>query len=676
MWYHAPMETFSDLFCDSASGGHGLSEPLARAIEEMGFTKPSPIQAQALPILTSDATDFIGLAATGTGKTAAFAIPVLQKLDPKKKMVQAIILCPTRELCMQVAGQVNLLGKYLGIRALPIYGGAGYEEQIRGLRSGDQIVVGTPGRVIDHLERGTLKIENVATIILDEADEMISMGFREDMETIMSKVPRETSNIWLFSATMSGPVRKVADEFLRSPKTVQVNRTEMLSSTVEQYYYMVREKDKPEILCKLVDAAEDFYGVVFCQTKSLVADLGRYLTDRGYKADCLHGDMSQGAREQVMAKFRTKKLRILVGTDVAARGIDVKDMTHVINYSIPRELDTYVHRIGRTARSGKAGFAMSLVTPTHRHLLGKIEKMTKSRILEGVVPSRKVIGIKKLGNALSLLMEQNTYPRAVELMNDAWKETITSMTGEEIAARFLTLMHPEVFMEARAEMTREARPELEREKRRQSDSNARGDRPYRPRADRGERPYRDRPREDREFKPRFDREEKRDFKPRFERPAEGDQKRDFKPRFDRAESRDSKPRFDRAEEHDSKPRFKAADSRDENRPFKKFDREDRPFKKFEREERGSYEKRDAKPKFERSEDRSERPDFSAKSFSKPRVDKYASKRREVSPVGGGFKPRKELAREAKERGGKESIPALTHTKKGADGNHPPRRSKH
>lgn len=441
------MENFNDLT---------LSLPLSRAILEMGFTKPSPIQAQTLPILLDEPTDFIGLAATGTGKTAAFCIPLLEKIDTKKRAVQALILCPTRELSLQVAGQVSLLGKYLGIRALTIYGGTGYGDQIRGLKEGAQVVVGTPGRLIDHLERGTLKLDNVKTVILDEADEMISMGFREDMETILEKAPEEGSNIWLFSATMSSPVRKVADEFLEKPKMVQVNRTEMLSSTVEQFYYMTQEKNKPEVLCKLIDAADEFFGVIFCQTKALVADLTRYLQDRNYKVDCLHGDLTQAARENIMNKFRNRKLNILVCTDVAARGLDVKDVTHVINFSIPRELDNYVHRIGRTARSGKKGLAMSLVTPSHRHLLSKIEKMTKSRILEGVIPTRKAVGSKKVAGVLSSLMEQKTFARAVELMDDAWKQAVQSMSAEEVAARFLTLMHPEVFAEA-------GRPAMERD---------------------------------------------------------------------------------------------------------------------------------------------------------------------------------------------------------------------
>ncbi len=430
------METFEEL---------PLEPNLKRAISDLGFTTPSPIQAQTLPLLLGEKTDFIGLAATGTGKTAAFSIPLLQRIQPRKKGIQALILCPTRELCMQVAEQVRLLGKYLGISALPIYGGAGYEEQLRGLRNGVPVVVGTPGRVIDHLKRGTLKLVDVHTVILDEADEMISMGFREAIDTVLAET--KESNTWLFSATMSPEVRRVANQYLSQPKMVQVNRTEMLSSTVEQSFYMTQEKNKPEVLCKLIDAADDFYGLIFCQTKSLVIDLTRYLSERSYKVDSLHGDMSQASRETTMLAFREKRVKILVCTDVASRGLDVKDISHVINFSLPRELDAYVHRIGRTARSGKTGLAMSLVTPSHRHLLNKIEHMTKSRFVEGVVPTRKAIGMKKIANLLVKFNEQQSATRAVDLMDDAWKQALENMSPQEVAARFLSLMYPWVFAE-------------------------------------------------------------------------------------------------------------------------------------------------------------------------------------------------------------------------------------
>jgi ATP-dependent RNA helicase DeaD len=418
-----------------------------RAIDELGYEKPSPIQAEALPILLAGPTDFLGLAATGTGKTAAFAIPLLERLDPANRAVQGLILCPTRELALQVAGQINLLGKHLGVKALPVYGGSSYGDQIHGLKKGATVVVGTPGRVVDHLGRGTLVLDQLTTLILDEADEMISMGFKDDLEAILSQAPRESSNIWLFSATMSSEVRKVADAYLVEPQQVQINRTEMLPENIEQLYFKTHEGDKPEILCKLIDAADDFFGLVFCQTKALVTDLTQYLKSRGYLVDCLHGDMDQDARERTMKSFRDRKVKLLICTDVASRGLDVKDITHVINYSLPRELDNYVHRIGRTARSGKKGVAMSLVTPSHRGLIARIERMTKSRMNEGRIPSRKELGAKKVNSALTRFQDQEYFSRAIEVMGEEWKAALAGMTSEEVAGRFLAMTHPEIFGE-------------------------------------------------------------------------------------------------------------------------------------------------------------------------------------------------------------------------------------
>jgi ATP-dependent RNA helicase DeaD len=424
-----------------------LSEPLARAVTDLGYTVPTPIQAQALPVLLGGPTDFIGMAGTGTGKTAAFGIPLIEQIDASKRHVQGLVLCPTRELAIQVCGQLNLMGKHKGIKALPVYGGTGYGEQQEGLRHGVQIVVGTPGRLIDHLDRRALTLDAIKTVVLDEADEMISMGFRDDLEKILKSVPREKSHIWLFSATMSGDVRRVADTYLRHPKQVQVNRTEMLSTTVEQIYYTVRESDKPEILCKIVEATEDFYGLVFCQTKALVAELSEYLQGRGLKVDCLHGDKSQDDRERTMRAFRDKKVTLLICTDVASRGLDVKELTHVINYSVPKELDVYVHRIGRTARSGKPGTAISFMIPTHRHLISRLEHWTKSKMKEGKVPSRKDIATKKVSKLLERFLGQKHFARAAELLGPDWKAATGEMSPDEVIGRFIAMTSPELFEE-------------------------------------------------------------------------------------------------------------------------------------------------------------------------------------------------------------------------------------
>lgn len=417
---------------------------MLKALEALGFTTPSPIQTQSLPLLLKRETDMLAMAATGTGKTAAFGIPLVENLNEEARGVQALILCPTRELALQVSSQIKAFGKYLGLQVATVYGGSGYGEQIRALKDGAQIVVGTPGRVIDHLEKGTLNLKNLKTIVLDEADEMISMGFREDLEKVLDASPRETTNIWLFSATMSKEVKRVADKYLREPEFIQINRTEVLSSTIEQLYMKVREGNKPEVLRKIIDATDDFYGIIFCQTKALVIELTQYLSESGYKVDCLHGDRDQNSRERTMQSFRNRKVSVLVCTDVAARGLDVKDVTHVINYSLPRELESYVHRIGRTARSGKQGIAISLVTPSHFHLLSQVERITKSKIAETRIPNRKDIAEKKLSKVLTQFQEAKDFTRLSEILGDQWKASLAELPVEEVAMRFLAMMMPDL----------------------------------------------------------------------------------------------------------------------------------------------------------------------------------------------------------------------------------------
>lgn len=425
-----------------------LSEPVARAIAELGYAAPTDIQREALPVLLGAPTDFIGQAATGTGKTAAFGIPLLERVDASKKLVQGLILCPTRELAVQVSGQINLFGKHKGVKAVPIYGGASYAAQLDGLKHGAAIVVGTPGRIIDLIDRGALKLSGVRTVVLDEADEMISMGFKEELEKILGSITRDACHIWLFSATMSPGVRRVADAYLRKPRQVQINRGEMLSSTVEQTYFLARESDKVDLIVKIIESADEFYGLVFCQTKALVMDVNQALLERGYKVDSLHGDKSQQDRDRTMKAFREKKLTMLVCTDVASRGLDVKELTHVINFSIPREMDAYVHRIGRTARSGKSGQAISLVSPSNRHMIGRIEHMTKSRMKEGKIPTRQEIGARKVARILADFQKQDRYFRAAEFLGPDWELATDEMDLKEIIARFVSMLTPETFADA------------------------------------------------------------------------------------------------------------------------------------------------------------------------------------------------------------------------------------
>ena len=363
-----------------------LDDRLLRAVTDMGFEEPSPIQAQAIP-LQMEGLDIIGQAQTGTGKTAAFGIPLLQKIDPRSKKLQAIALCPTRELAIQVADEIRKLSKYMhGIKILPIYGGQDIVRQIRGLKEGTQIVIGTPGRVMDHMRRGTIKFDRVHTVILDEADEMLNMGFLEDMETILSQLPEERQTV-MFSATMPGAIAQIAKKFQKDPKIVKVVKKELTVPKVTQYYYEVKPKNKGEVMCRLLDMYAPKLSVVFCNTKKQVDELVQALQGRGYFAEGLHGDLKQVQRDRVMKGFRTGRTEILVATDVAARGIDVDDVEAVFNYDIPQDDEYYVHRIGRTGRAGREGMAFSLVVGKEVYKLRDIQRYCKTKILPQPIPS-------------------------------------------------------------------------------------------------------------------------------------------------------------------------------------------------------------------------------------------------------------------------------------------------
>lgn len=422
-----------------------ISAPLHRAIEELGFTNLTPIQEETLPVLLDRRTDFLGMAATGTGKTAAYAIPLLSELDVKSKKTQVLILSPTRELTQQIADSIQSIGKYMDARLVTIYGGAGYADQIRGLKQGAHIVIATPGRLIDHLERGTVDLSEVGTVILDEADKMISMGFKEDMEKILKavKIGSKDSHTWLFSATLQPDLRRVAEQYLKNPVRVQINSTEMLSGTVEQLYYPVAEDDKPEAICRFLEVTDDFYGLIFCQTKALVTDLSRFLRQRGYAIEELHGDKSQFEREQTLKRFRAGDVKILVCTDVAARGLDVKDLTLVVNYSLPRELESYVHRIGRTGRSGAKGVALSLVTRSHFHLIRRLEELTGTKIKRGAIPTATEVARKKMSKLLERFSTVDTSDGLLDLFDDSWAGAFEGKDAREIAARFIGMAFPD-----------------------------------------------------------------------------------------------------------------------------------------------------------------------------------------------------------------------------------------
>src|SRR6266496_2380495 len=338
----------------------GLSEELLKAIDKLGFEQAAPIQAASIPVLMQG-RDVVGQSQTGSGKTAAFAVPAIEKVDPDNRATQVLILCPTRELAVQVSEEVHKLALFKrGVHALPIYGGQSYERQFQGLKQGVQIVIGTPGRVMDHMRRGTLRLETVKMVILDEVDVMLNMGFREDIEFILQATPKERQTVF-FSATIPRPIQQLIERYARDPQNIRIEQKALTVPTVEQIYYEVDRRYKIELLTRLIDIHDFKLGIVFCNTKRMVDDLVEHLNAQGYSADRLHGDMTQAMRDPVMNKFRKSGLEFLVATDVAARGIDVDDVEVVFNYDLPYDVEDYVHRIGRTGRAGRSGRAISFV---------------------------------------------------------------------------------------------------------------------------------------------------------------------------------------------------------------------------------------------------------------------------------------------------------------------------
>lgn len=356
----------------------GLSPEVMKAVSKMGFEEATPIQAATIPLSLQN-RDVIGQAQTGTGKTAAFGIPLIEKIDMNHDAVQAIIVAPTRELAIQVSEELYKIGSTKRVRVLPIYGGQDIERQIRALKKHPHIIVGTPGRVLDHIQRRTLRLQNVHTVVLDEADEMLNMGFVEDIEAILSHVPTERQTL-LFSATMPEPIRRIAERFMNNPELVRVKAKEMTVPNIQQYYIEIQEKKKFDTLTRLLDIQSPELAIVFGRTKRRVDELAEALNLRGYTAEGIHGDLSQAKRLSVLRKFKEGSIDILVATDVAARGLDISGVTHVYNFDIPQDPESYVHRIGRTGRAGKTGMAITFVTPREIGQLHHIEKTTKRKM--------------------------------------------------------------------------------------------------------------------------------------------------------------------------------------------------------------------------------------------------------------------------------------------------------
>jgi len=417
----------------------GLNAKLLRGIEEMGFEEATPIQEQAIPMVLSG-VDVIGQAQTGTGKTAAFAVPILERIDPSDRHLQAIVLCPTRELCIQVAGEFRKLCKYThNIRLLPIYGGQEISKQIRSLKGGVQIIIGTPGRVMDHMRRRTLKVETIRMVVLDEADEMLNMGFREDIEEILKETPEDRQTV-LFSATMPKPILEIAQTYQRDAQTIRVVKKELTVANIEQYYYEVRPKNKDEVLSRLLDMYDPKLSIVFCNTKKKVDEVACELQGRGYFAEGLHGDMKQAQRDRVMENFRKGKTEILIATDVAARGIDVDDVDIVFNYDIPQDDEYYVHRIGRTGRAGKTGLALSFVVGKEIYKLKEIQHYCKTKVKARPIPSLNDITHTRTDNLfreLSVIIENGDLSAMIAMVEEKLNEQ--DYTALDVAAAFLKM---------------------------------------------------------------------------------------------------------------------------------------------------------------------------------------------------------------------------------------------
>ena len=422
----------------------GLGEKTIKALLKKGFEEPTPIQALTIPALLNGDKDIIGQAQTGTGKTAAFSLPILENFTPNGT-IQAIVLTPTRELAGQVCEEMNTLAAGKKIKVTPVYGGQSIELQIRNLKKGTDIVVGTPGRVMDLMDRKLIKLNNLKYFILDEADEMLNMGFVEDIEKIL-QATNEDKRMLFFSATMPAEILKIAKNHMKEYEVLAVKAKELTTNLTDQIYFEVNERDKFEALYRIIDLTKDFYGIVFCRTKNDANELVGRLNDRGYDAEGLHGDISQNYREVTLKRFKAKKINILVATDVAARGIDVNDLSHVINYSIPQEAESYVHRIGRTGRAGKEGTAITFITPREYRRLLQIQKTVKTEIRKERVPEIKdVIQAKKfrLMEDLNDILAQGDY----ENFKDFAKELLTGENSLDIIAALLKHSYDDILDE-------------------------------------------------------------------------------------------------------------------------------------------------------------------------------------------------------------------------------------
>lgn len=420
------MTTFEDL---------GLDERLVRATSELGFVSPTEIQEKGIPVLLRGTKDFIGLAQTGTGKTAAFGLPLLHVIDEDQKHPQALVVCPTRELCIQIVNEIELFKKHLkGVHVVAVYGGASIGAQIRDLKRGVQIVVATPGRLIDLIERKAINLEEIQYVILDEADEMLNMGFQDDIEFILQNTPKREST-WLFSATMPAEIRKVSKRYMKDPVEITVGKANTTNKSIDHQYYVTSAQHRYETLKRLIDFNPGIYGLVFTRTKVDAQDIAEKLTREGYDIDALHGDLTQQQRDKVMGQFRDKSLQLLIATDVAARGIDVKEITHVINYELPDDVEVYTHRSGRTGRAGSTGICMSIVHSRELYKLKQIERMVQAPFHKLEIPSGKDVCRKQFFSFMDKLLQTDISHGDYETYVPMLEERFADISKEEILKR-------------------------------------------------------------------------------------------------------------------------------------------------------------------------------------------------------------------------------------------------
>ena len=412
---------------------------MLKGLEDLGFEQPTPIQAQAIPHLLESDGDLIALAQTGTGKTATFSLPILNQIDTGDNSVQAIILTPTRELCLQICRDIESFSKYMPkVSTLAVYGGTGIREQMRALERGVQIVVGTPGRTLDLIERRKLKLGNVSYLVLDEADEMLSMGFQDSLNAILDTTPDEKQTI-LFSATMPKEIRKIAKKYMTDPHEISVIDENKSTANVSHEYYMTSERHRYKVLKRLADYHPDIYSIVFCRTRRSTQQIADMLMQDGYSADCTHGDLSQAQRDQVMQRFREKKIQMLVATDVAARGIDVNDLTHVINYNLPDSLETYVHRSGRTGRANKQGICITIINAKEGGRIRQLEKKIEKSFQRKPIPEGSEICRRRLFNLIEEVEQVSVNEEQIEEFIEEVNDKLSWMSREDLIKRFVSV---------------------------------------------------------------------------------------------------------------------------------------------------------------------------------------------------------------------------------------------